>query len=551
MPRLFKNGRIFTSVEGDSTLHDALVTDGDKVVFVGPNAEAEAKAGANATVTDLGGAVVLPGLIDGHIHTVQFGSALSKIECLGLSADEIAAAVKKVYDADPKAKMIHGKSFLYDALGQPPHRKFLDAVVPDVPVFIASMDLHATLLNTAAINALGVTKDTPNPKGGEFVRDADGELTGHFLETANFEHVWPWVAKNTSLEDRVSALDDAFENMLASGLTGGIEMALMPEDLEAFEEYIKRHGKLPVRISAHWFMRPEGTDESRAEQVREAARQRDRCAKYDPWFRVVGIKIISDGVVDSCTAFLKEPYPNGENPDPIWPGAELTKVVVLADELDLQVAVHALGDAASEQALDSFEAAIAANGDKPNRRHRIEHLEVVTEESVKRLTALGVTASLQPVHADPLYAKNWWEQLGSDARCDRAFPWSEFVEAGSKVAFGSDAPVAPHHALPNIYTAGTRQSSVDPSMKPSTDPRIQALDKFCVALDQSIRYYTSGCAQSIRAQDEVGTLEPGKQADFCVLNVDPFKNGVETLREAQTAVTETWVAGEQAWKAKK
>lgn len=285
MPRLFKNGRIFTSVEGDSTLHDSLVTDGDKVVYVGTSAEAEAKAvswaldhlhhdhadmmtqGASATVTDLGGAVVLPGLIDGHIHTVQFGSALSKVECLGLSADEIAAAIKKAYEANPGAKMIHGKSFLYDALGQPPHRKFLDAVVPDVPVFIASMDLHASLLNTAAINALGVTRDTPNPKGGEFVRDADGELTGHFLETANFEFVWPWIAKNTSLEDRVVALEDAFENMLASGLTGGIEMALTPEDLEAIEEYIKRNGKLPVRISAHWFMRPEGTDESRADQV--------------------------------------------------------------------------------------------------------------------------------------------------------------------------------------------------------------------------------------------------------------------------------------------
>lgn len=211
---------------------------------------------------------MLPGLIDGHIHVVQFGTSLSKIDCLGLSAAQIAAKVKEVYLANPSAKMIHGKSFLFDALGETPHRAFLDAVAPSVPVLIASMDLHSTLLNSAALDAIGVTRDRPNPKGGEFVRDPDGELTGLCLETANFKHVWPWVARNTSLEERVAALDAAFENMLSSGLTGGIEMALRPEDLEAFEEYIRRYGRLPVRISAHWFMRPEGTEHSQAEQVR-------------------------------------------------------------------------------------------------------------------------------------------------------------------------------------------------------------------------------------------------------------------------------------------
>ncbi|WOO81782.1 Putative amidohydrolase YtcJ [Vanrija pseudolonga] len=550
MRRLFKNARIFTSVGGDSTLHDALVIEDDKVVFVGSRAVAESKGGPSAEVTDLQGRVVLPGLIDGHIHVVQFGASLSKIDCLGLSFSQITAAVKEVYLANPSAKMIHGKSFLFDALGEPPHHALLDAVAPNVPVFIASMDLHSTLLNTAALDAIGVTRDTPDPKGGEFVRDAAGELTGLCLETANVKHIWPWVAHHTSLDERVAALDAAFENMLSSGLTGGIEMALRPEDLEAFEEYIRRHGRLPVRISARWFMRPEGTEETQAEQVREAARLRDHCAQYAPWFNIVGIKIVSDGVVDSCTAFLKEPYPSGQTPGPIWPADELTKVVVLADTLDLQIAVRALGDAASEQALDAFEAAMMANGERAHRRHRIEHLEVVTPESVARLTRLGVTASLQPVHADPVYAKNWWDQLGHDARCDRAFPWSEFVHAGAKVAFGTDAPVAPVHALPNIYTAGTRQSSVDPSLELSTDPRIRALEKLCVPLDKSIRYYTAGCAQSVR-QDDVGTLEPGKQADFCVLDVDPFRDGIEALRQAQAAVTETWVAGRCAWLAKK
>lgn len=368
-----------------------------------------------------------------------------------------------------------------------PHKKYLDEAVPDRPVFIDDSSLHSVWVNSAAIAALGITKDTPNPKGGEFVRDADGEFTGLIKETAVIDIVWPFIVKHTSVDERVKMLEAVFDAYLRTGVTGAVDMATVDEDLEGLEAYIAKNGRLPMRVACHWLMRPGGTDESRAEQVRTAAAHRARLAHHAPWLSIAGIKIISDGVVDSCSAYLSEPYPNGETPGPIWPGNELTKVVTLADELDLQIAVHAIGDAAAAQALDAFESAMNTNGPKP-RRHRIEHLEVVSKESIIKLAKLGVVASMQPVHADPVKVVNWTAQLANDHRCDRGFPWKEFEDAQAHLAFGSDAPTAPYHPFPNLYTATTRLSALNTDLKEPEDERTRALSRLCVSVSMALGY---------------------------------------------------------------
>ncbi|GMK54521.1 hypothetical protein CspeluHIS016_0111070 [Cutaneotrichosporon spelunceum] len=538
----FKNGRIFTSTDG--TLHDSLVIRDDKVLFVG-SAEA-ASSHAPDKVVDLGRKVVLPGLIDAHSHLMLLGGSLTKVDCLGKSIPEIQAAIKAAYESDPGAPMILGCQFQYDAIGELPHKRYLDAVCPDKPCIIDNSSLHSAWLNTAAMQAIGISDETPDPKGGEFVRDANG-LTGYWRETAVVDYCWPWVAAQTTVSQRAATLRSVFDAYLATGVTAAVDLATVPEDLAALEAYAAQEGELPLRVACHWLVRPSGSAEHRAAQVQEAAAHRDRLRSTASRSRlsVAGIKIISDGVVDSCTAFLREPYPNGRTPGPIWPSDELQHVVTLADALGLQVACHAIGDAAVDQALDAFEVAVAANGPR-DRRHRIEHLELAGPDAIARLARLGVVASMQPVHADPVKVVNWDAQLAHGCRCDRKFAWREFEEAGAEVAFGSDAPTAPYHPLPNLYTATTRLSAINPALPDPEDERTKNLARLCVSLETAVRYYTAGGAYSMRAEDEVGTLEPGKSADFAVLDIDPF-DGLDSLRKAQKGVAETWVAGQRVW----
>lgn len=425
---------------------------------------------------------MLPGIIDAHTHLMMLGGALTKVDCLGKNVQQVQEAIKQRRAEQPDAKMILGCQFQYDALGCMPHKKFLDEVAPDFPVIIDSSSLHTSWVNSAALKAMGIDKSTPNPQGGEWVRDENGELTGYVKETAVMETVWPFLVRETSDEERVAMLKRVFDAYLATGVTGAVDLATVSEDLTALEGAVKAYGgRLPIRIACHWLMRPGGTRESRLEQVRTAAAHRERLAPLAPWLKIAGIKIVSDGVIDSCTAYLSEPYPNGATPGPIWPSDQLAEVVTLADELGMQVACHAIGDAAVAQALDVFEAAAEKNGPK-ERRHRIEHLELVSEDSIKRLAKAGVIASMQPVHADPVKVVNWCDVLNHDHRCDRMFPWREFEEENANVAFGSDAPTAPYHPLPNVYTATTHKSAIDPERPDPTTEREKNLARLCVSV---------------------------------------------------------------------
>ena len=512
----------------DSPTAEALVVRGDRLLHVGTEADARALAGASAEVVDLDGGLVVPGFVDAHTHVLMTGDALTRAHLRDASdLGEIQRRVRAWAEANPDAPRVLGQGWLFSAVpGGHPTREMLDAVCADRPVYLDANDYHSVWVNSRALEELGVTRGTPDPVGGRIARDPrTGEPTGLIDETAMQEIVWPFLAAHRTDDDRDRHLDAALSAYAAAGITGVVDMAVDEHGLAAMAR-AQQAGRLPVRIVGHWFMERAGDTGAHLEQVATAARLAEQ--HRSPWLRMTGVKFVVDGVIDGCTAALTAPYANGALPGPIWDLDTLAPAVAAADAAGLQIAVHAIGDQAVRIALDALEQAVERNGARP-RRHRIEHLEYVDPADVPRLARLGVTASMQPVHADPAVQDNWRAMLG-DSRVDRGYPWSEFSGSGARLAFGTDAPTAPHFPLRNLYIAATRRSALDPSLPPN-------VPRFALPLEDALRHATFDAAWSCCAEQERGLLSPGRLADFAVIDRDPFVEGVEALLEARVVRT--------------
>ncbi|HXH33844.1 MAG TPA: amidohydrolase [Plantibacter sp.] len=532
---VFSGGRIFTAApgtDGATAWAEAIALRDGRILAVGTDAEVRGSVqgdGADIESIDLDGALVLPGFVDAHTHLLMFGGSLQQVDLVAAgSLDGILQRLQAGRDADPRAPRLLGRSWLFDAVpDRTPTRQQLDERFPDVPVYLTANDVHSVWLNTAALAELGITDDTPDPHGGRIQRDASGAATGMLYETAATAYAWTFLANAKTDTDRDDALTAAFAAYLEAGVTSVVDMMMDELGWAALQRFRAANGgALPIRVRAHWFVGRSGTEADDVAQVAEAARIARDEASDD--LAVIGIKIVADGVIDACTAAMRAPYANGTNGDPIWSLDALTPVVVAADAAGLQVAIHAIGDAASDIALDAIERAIATGGDIP-RRHRIEHLETVAAENVDRLARLGVTASMQPVHADPAIQENWRAMLGDD-RADRGFPWQEFVDAGALLAFGTDAPTAPHAALANLFIAVTRRSALDPSL-----PAIRPED--AVRLAGAIGHASRDAATSCGLGERAGRLAEGFDADLVVLDTDPFTEGEESLLGARVVRT--------------
>ena len=519
---LYRNGRIFTGDE--SRWAEALVVDGDTFIHVGA---AEDAPSADATV-DLDGRVVLPGFTDAHTHLLMMGEALGQVGLTdAASLDEIQERLRAA--RGDATGVLRGRGWLFDAIpGGEPTAAMIDAVVADIPVYLDANDYHSCWVNTAALVELGITRDTPDPLGGRIARDADGEPSGMLYETAAQLHAWAQRDASTTDAQRDAAVERVVAAYLAAGVTGAVDMAFDELGLAALGRAAARDA-LPLRVAAHWFVANTGDDAANLAQVAQASAH---AASTTGGVQVLGIKLVLDGTIDACTAAMGAPYADGTNAAPIWPAERLLPVVAAADAAGLQIALHAIGDAASTLALDAIEHAITVNGERA-RRHRIEHLEYAAPGTAERMARLGVTASMQPVHADPAIFTNWAAQLG-DHRADRAFAWTEYEQAGALLAFSTDAPTAPHEALANMYVAATRASALDPGIA-AVHPQ-QALP-----LERAVAHATRDAAASIGDGDWRGRIAAGQAADFVVLDTDPFDADPERLLTA--TVVRTVIAG--------
>lgn len=524
---LYRGAPVFTAVS-DAPWAEALVVGGERLVYVGDERGAAAYAHGDCEVVDLDGALVLPGFTDAHAHVLMAGEAALRAQLTSAhDLAEIQRRVRQWADRNPDAPRVLGTGWLFSAVPDGrPTRQMLDEVCPGRPVYLDANDYHSVWVNTKALEELGVTSATPDPVGGRIVRDpATGEPTGHIDETAMQELVWPFLAKVRTDGNRDAQLAAALDGYVSTGVTGVIDMAMDGHSLAAMERALAA-GRLPLRVVGHWLMERSGSTADHLAQVAEAARL--AAEHTSPFLRMAGVKFIVDGVIDGCTAAMTAPYAGGEDPEPIWDYGALAPAVAAADAAGLQIALHAIGDRAVRIALDALEAALAANGPR-ERRHRIEHLEYVDEVDVPRLAKLGVTASMQPVHADPAVQENWRAML-ADHRVERGYAWPEFTESGARLAFGSDAPTAPHAPLPNMYIAATRRSALQPGLPPN-------VPRYALPLEQALRHGTYHAAWSCFDETNRGSLQAGRLADFVVLDRSPFDDGVESLLEARVLRT--------------
>ncbi|GKT43039.1 putative amidohydrolase YtcJ [Colletotrichum spaethianum] len=545
---VFENGKFFRSNKAppgqrsEAKFGSSLVVKDGIIAYVGEASAEEVKAAvaAGAQVRDVGGRTVLPGLVDGHIHLTQLGQTLQKLrldECKSL--EDIRRTIKEYGIANPDHKRIFCSGWMHFMTPEGALASLIDDLDPR-PILITAKDLHSTWANTAALKELDLDNE-PNPPGGEIVRDPKtGKPTGLLSEAASMKFIPLYMARVSTPEDRISAIKTAIDDYSSAGFTGLIDMAMEEEGWSALQEYRQQEKaagrRVPVRLAAYWMILPRDNDAENIKQVERAAElAREFNLETDPDCRLVGIKLVCDGIIDGCTASLKEPYShNNDNCEPVWSPEHMAPVVEAATKHGLQVALHAIGDRTVANAIDVLEKYVG-----PEHRPRIEHLEVTTEEDAKRLGKLGITASVQPVHSDPAILRAWPKLIGED-RCGRAFAYSEFADGGAPVAIGSDAPTAPHHIMSNLYIATTRRSAREPGLETVVNPQ------FALSLCDIVAGATEGAARSCFMEDRVGSLEAGKKADLAVLDIE-----WEPKKALQAKVLETWFDGKQVYPVKK
>lgn len=531
---LFFNGRILTNASAglhdEPIFADSMLVEGGRIAAIGSYNELVSDRAPNYETRDLQQQTILPGFMDGHMHLLLLGQSLRKLDlkhCTSL--EDIKSTIKAYAAANLDKESILCKNWKHPMTPDGVNAAMLDDI-DSRPIFVDASSLHSCWCNSAALEALGVA-DMPDPAGGKIHRDADGKPSGLLDEGAMMSIIWPYQATSCSKDDRIEAIRAAIWEYNAAGYTGVAEMAMDEEAWDALVTLRAIEPDLPLRVAAYWLIKPTDNFEANSKQVQRAVElSRQYNASTTPDFRIVGVKVICDGIIDACTAFLSKPYAPVDSPPPIWDSEYLEPVVKEADAAGLQIALHAIGDAAIKMAIDAIEKHAT-----PGRRHRIEHLELASPEDAKRLGELGLTASIQPVHGDPAVLQEWPRLLGND-RCGRAFPYREYADAGALMAIGTDSPTSPWTPMQNLYVAITRRSSRDAQYKEIVN------EHFRLGMCESFVAATGGAARSVFAEERTGSLAVGKLADFVIVDMEWDANAILNAR-----LKETWYGGRKVW----
>ena len=514
------NARVWT---GDPARPEAtaLAVVGERLVVVGTDAEARARAGGSTRIVDAGGRRLVPGFIDAHTHIVSSGFQLLAPELRSAgSREELVRRLGEHAARLPAGRwIVDGRWDHENWPGAPlPHRSWIDPVTGDHPVLVERVDGHMSLANSRALALAGITAATPDPDGGTIVRDADGSPTG-VLKDAAAELVARVVPPRGDDETR-TALAAAMRELNRLGVTSVHDITLW-EQWPALRR-ARAAGELTVRIAART-------------PLASWERQRDEIARNgagDAWLKLAGFKAYADGSLGSSTALFFEPYADlpttsGLLADDFFPEGTFERRVAEADRAGLQVSTHAIGEKANAIVLDVYERVARANGPR-DRRFRIEHAQHLRRDEIRRFGALGVVASMQPIHLPD--DGRWAGKRLGPARVADSYVFRSLLDAGAKLAFGSDWPVAPVDPLLGVAAAVGRRT-LDGKNPGGWLPAEK------ISVSEALRAYGADAAWAEFAEADKGTLAPGKLADFVVLSEDVLAVPSERIEEVRVDLT--------------
>lgn len=522
---VFHHGAVYT-VDAVRSWAEAVAVQRGRIVYVGPDAGARDWVGPQTLVVDLNGKMLLPGFHDCHVHLVEGGVQLGECDLTGLTdVDDILEAVRRYAEQHPEEEWVRGGGWqLASFPSGNPHKSLLDRVVPDRPVFLEASDGHSAWVNTKGLQLSGVAVATRDPPKGRIERDPlTGEPTGTLRETA-VRLVSRYLPK-TSLEEYVVGLRLGVEMANRFGITSVQEASVQETYLSAYAE-LDRRDELSLRATAAIKVDP-------AAGVHQLPRMIAMRSKYmRPRLRPIAAKIYADGVLETRTAAVLEPYVgfgNDRGRARVEPDV-LNPVAALLDREGFQIHIHAIGDRAIRNALDALEFAQHQNGVRDSRHH-IAHLELIHPHDMPRFRRLGVIANFQPfwAFADPSIVELTIPILGPE-RSRWLYPIHSVAQTGAVIACGSDWSVTTMNPLDAIQVAVTR-GGLD------KDAEAVLLPEEAVDLSTMIAAYTINGAYVLFQEKETGSIEVGKAADLIVLNRNLFDLPPRELHEARVVLT--------------
>jgi len=516
------NGNFYT-MDPNHPRAEAVMIRGDRFVGVGKTDEILELLGMGTGVIDLGGETVVPGFIDAHIHFLSYGLSLGEIDLA--NTPSLASALERVHQRaaqTPAGQWLTGRGWDQSVWsdGAFPTAADLDAISTEHPIFLRRKCGHAGWANSLALQMAGITQATPDPDGGEIVRDSAGQPTGIVLENA-ISPFFRLLAEPTD-EQAAAAVRAAQAVVHKMGIVGVHTMEAAPA-LRAFQR-LRADGDLRLRIVA----------QIPVSELDDAIRLGLQTGLGDEWLRMGGVKIFSDGALGPRTAWMLAPYENepGNTGIAVTDEASMAAIVDRATSAGLSVVTHAIGDKANRVVLDALEASRKA-GKGLHLRHRIEHAQVLAPADIPRFVELGVIPSMQPIHAtqDMLLSDKHWGD-----RSRHAYAWRSLQQTGAPLAFGSDAPVETPDVLVGIHAAVTRCRADGSPGGAGWIPEER------LTVEEAVWAYTQGAAYAGGMENQQGSITPGKLADLTILSQDIFR--INPMAILETDVTGTVVGGE-------